>query len=78
MKSRKEILERIAFAGIAIMFAFWLAYVWELSTGLTWATRNRTGQISTADHLKRTRNAAIGATCIFLPLAAIAFVNRDR
>lgn len=65
-----------ALAGLVLLV--WIAYFWERSTGLTWATRRAPGTISTAAHLVRTRNTAIGVTAFCGPLALVYFTVLRR
>ena len=73
IKTRRDGLDRIFGAAAGLVVLMWIAYVWEASTGLTFASRHQTGQISTADHLAKTRRTAVGITILCLPPAVVYF-----
>ena len=71
-------LDRV-FGGLAgLVLLLWIAYAWEASTGLTFATRNSRGAISTADHLAKTKRTATGSTFVCLPPAIVYFAFLRR
>lgn len=67
------------FVWVAIAFAglMWIAYIWERSTGLTFATRRTSGQISSRASLERSRNMAVGATILAAAGGIVYFLLRD-
>ena len=59
---------------MALVVLLWIAFAWESSTGLTFASRNSPGRNSTPTHLAETKRIATGATLLCLPLAAVYFL----
>ena len=73
VKTPREGFDGLAFAGIILVLLFWVAYAWEASTGLTFATRRSPGKNSSAAHLAESRRTAIAATLIVTPLVVVYF-----
>ncbi|HVR40149.1 MAG TPA: hypothetical protein VMU84_13725 [Thermoanaerobaculia bacterium] len=70
----REVLDQLVGAFAFVIVLLWAAYVWERSTGLTFATRKVAGTISTPAHLRKTRNIAIGTTIGGAPIVILYFV----
>jgi hypothetical protein len=73
IKTRRDGLDRIFGGAAALVVLMWIAYAWEASTGLTFASRNTPGKMSTADHLAKSRRTATGITILCLPPAVVYF-----
>lgn len=74
VRNRREFFDRLAIAALALAVLVWIAYGWEATTGLTWATRHAPGRMSTADSLVQAKRTAIGVTAVALPLGLMYFV----
>jgi hypothetical protein len=77
MKGRwRDVADQLVGALVVVVVLAWVAYVWERTTGFTWATRKVPGRYSDAAHLTQTLRTAIGMTAVILPAAAVYFALR--
>jgi hypothetical protein len=72
----RSLLGQFAFAFAFATLLSWGAYVWERSTGFTFAARYQRSHVSTPSSLTRARNLATGATVIAACLAATWLLTR--
>jgi len=73
MRPWREVADPLAGASIGLVIMTWVYYVWERSTGFTFAMRRLPSRPSTPAHLAHTLSYAIGITALFLPVALLYF-----
>ncbi len=53
---------------LGLVILMWVAFIWERSTGLTFATRSRIGSVSTPARLAETRQRTVATTIFAFPV----------
>jgi hypothetical protein len=61
---------------LLLIAAFWAAFVWEATTGVTVAGRRNLGRNSSPQHLASTRRNAITGTFVFGAVAVGCYLVR--
>lgn len=71
---KRELLERLRVMAVLIPTFGWISFVYERCTGLTFVISRGggIGQNSSAAHLHRVLNVAIGLSLLFVPLFLFA------
>lgn len=69
----RDVFDQVVGIAAGLVLLLWLAYGWERATGLTFATRNTRGKVSSPEHLAKTRRSAVTGTALCGPVILVYY-----